>query len=98
MITCDESKIRFREFIKDYESLKTQDVSESDTRSKLIDRMLINVLGWDEKDIVREGHVDSGYYDYKISIAGLSYIIEAKRHFNDFTSDALSDASTLVTN
>ena len=85
MITCDESKSRFEDYKKDYESLKSQDISESDTRSKLIDRMLINVLGWDEKDIIREGHVDNGYYDYKVSIAGLTFIIEAKRQFVEFT-------------
>lgn len=84
MITCDESKIKFEKFIKDYESLVSQDISESDTRSKLIDRMLIDVLGWDEEDIVREGHVESGYFDYKVSIAGLTLIIEAKRQFVDF--------------
>ena len=84
MITCDESKIKFEEFIKDYESLVEQDFSESDTRSKLIDKMLIDVLGWDEVDIVREGHVESGYFDYKVSIAGLTLIIEAKRQFIDF--------------
>lgn len=85
MTTCDESKSKFEEFIKDYESLKSQDISESDTRSKLIDRMLINVLGWDENDIIREGHVDTGYYDYKVSIAGLTFIVEAKRQFVEFT-------------
>lgn len=83
MITCDDSKNKFSDFVKDYESYKSIDLSESDTRSKLIDRLLIDVLGWDEKDIVREGHVDSGYYDYKVSIAGLTFIIEAKRQFVD---------------
>lgn len=85
MITCDESKSKFEEFKKDFESLKSLDISESDTRSKLIDRMLISVLGWDEKDIIREGRVDKGYFDYKVSIAGLTFIIEAKRQFAEFT-------------
>lgn len=85
MITCDESKNRFSEFIKNYESYKAQDLSESDTRSKIIDQLLINVLGWDERDIKREGHVDSGYFDYRVSIAGLSFIIEAKKQSLEFT-------------
>ena len=84
MITCDESKNRFSEFIKNYESYKAQDLSESDTRSKIIDQLLINVLGWDERDIKREGHVDSGYFDYRVSIAGLSFIIEAKKQSLEF--------------
>lgn len=60
------------------------DISESDTRSKLIDNLFINVLGWTENDIMREGHVDSGYYDYKISIAGMTFIVEAKKQFVEF--------------
>lgn len=84
MTTCDESKKKFLEFTNEYQSLKSVDLSESDTRSKLIDKILIDILGWDEKDIIREGHVDSGYYDYKISIAGLTLIVEAKRQFMDF--------------
>ena len=78
-----KSKENFDEFVNNYETYKSINMSESDTRSKLIDTVLINVLGWDEADIIREGHVDSGYYDYKISIAGFSLIVEAKRQFND---------------
>lgn len=82
-ISFDDSKVRFDEFVNNYETYKSVNISESDTRSKLIDTVLIDVLGWDEADVRREGHVDSGYYDYKISIAGFSLIIEAKRQFND---------------
>ena len=82
-ITFDESKDHFDEFVNNYETYKSLNMSESDTRSKLIDTVLIDVLGWNEADIRREGHVDSGYFDYKISIAGLSLIIEAKRQYND---------------
>ncbi len=82
-ITFDESKERFDEFVNNYETYESINMSESDTRSKLIDTVLIDVLGWDEADIRREGHVDSGYFDYKISIAGFSLIIEAKRQYND---------------
>lgn len=82
-ITFDESKEHFDDFVNNYEKYKSINMSESDTRSKLIDTVLIDVLGWDEVDIKRESHVDSGYYDYKISIAGFSLIIEAKRQFND---------------
>ncbi len=82
-ITFDESKEHFDEFVNNYETYESINMSESDTRSKLIDTVLIDVLGWDEADIRREGHVDSGYFDYKISIAGFSLIIEAKRQYND---------------
>ena len=83
-ITFDKSKENFDEFVNNFEDYKSINLSESDTRSKLIDTILINVLGWDESDITREGHVDSGYYDYKVSIAGLCLIIEAKKQFIEF--------------
>ena len=83
-ITFEKSKENFDEFVRNFETYKTINMSESDTRSKLIDAVLINILGWEETDIVREGHVDSGYFDYRISIAGFSLIIEAKKQFNDF--------------
>lgn len=81
----DLAKERFLEFIERYDSFKSEDLTESDTRSKLIDFILIDVLGWSETDISREGHIDSGYYDYKISIAGFNMVLEAKRQFKDFT-------------
>lgn len=59
-ITFDESKDHFDEFVNNYETYKSLNMSESDTRSKLIDTVLIDVLGWNEADIRREGHVDSG--------------------------------------
>lgn len=83
-ITFEKSKENFDEFVKNFEAYKECNMSESDTRSKLIDAVLIDILGWNETDIKREGHVDCGYYDYKISIAGFCVIIEAKKQFNDF--------------
>lgn len=55
-ITFEKSKENFDEFVNNYETYKSINMSESDTRSKLIDTVLINVLGWDEADIIREGH------------------------------------------
>ncbi|NVJ63787.1 MAG: hypothetical protein HWD84_06105 [Flavobacteriaceae bacterium] len=80
----DQTNQKFEEFVKEYEKFKSHDLSESDTRSKLIDFLLLNVLGWSESDILREGHVDSGYFDYKISIPGVHFVIEAKKQFIDF--------------
>lgn len=83
-MNCDIAKTNFDNFIEQYELFRKQDLSESDTRSKLIDYLLINILGWEEKDIQREGHNVSGYYDYRISVAGFNIILEAKKQFNDF--------------
>ncbi len=60
--------------------------SEAETRAKLIDPLFKEVLGWDEDDIVREEHVDSGFLDYKFSIGDLSkFILEAKKSGHSFT-------------
>ena len=84
MITIDEARSQFELYKQKYEEYKIQDLSEADTRSKLIDFLFINVLGWSESDIKREGHVNKGYYDYHFKIAGISFVIEAKRELNDF--------------
>jgi len=82
-MTIDESRTNFEVFLKDFEELRRQDFSESDTRSKIIDKLFIKILDWREEDIVREGHLESGYFDYKFSIPGFHLIVEAKRQIND---------------
>lgn len=85
MNTIDDAKMGIDQFLKSYESFKNEGLSESDTRSKVIDYVLINVLGWEEINIKREAYGDNGYYDYKLSIPGFSFVIEAKKQFVDFT-------------
>lgn len=84
MKNIEESKKTFQDYKKIYESYTKEDLTESDTRSKLVDYLFIDVLGWNEEDIRREGHVDSGYFYYKISIPGLYFNVEAKRKFSEF--------------
>lgn len=56
-------------------------LTESDTRSKLIDYMLKDVLGWQEENIVREERSveNNSYLDYKLSTNIPQIIIEAKK-------------------
>ena len=84
MTNIDESKKAFEHYKTVYQAYTKEDLTESDTRSKLIDYLLITVLGWNEEDIRRVGHVDSGYFDYKVSVPGLYFIVEAKRQFLEF--------------
>jgi len=54
--------------------------TEQDARFHIIDRILIEVLGWDRKGIRTEPHVDSGFVDYLISTGGRNrLVVEAKR-------------------
>lgn len=58
-------------------------VSETDTRIKLIDRVLKEVLKWPETMLSREDHIrgeKDGYSDYSLKVKGRPYIVvEAKR-------------------
>jgi len=59
--------------------------TESDTRIKIIDTLLIEVLGWQKADILTEEQAGKGFLDYKLSIDGLSkVIVEAKRDARGF--------------
>jgi predicted type IV restriction endonuclease len=54
--------------------------SEADTRVKVIDRILKEVLGWKENQISREDKVSAGFVDYKLSALDKpTLVIEAKR-------------------
>lgn len=70
------------EALEDVVSIEEQsmcDLSESDTRSKLIDKMLYS-LGWEEDSICREERcIESNtYLDYKLTTTTPFFIIEAK--------------------
>src|SRR5580700_7716988 len=61
-------------------------VSESDTRVKLIDRILTTVCGWLEEMMTREDHVESGFIDYALEVQTRRYVaVEAKRQDVAFT-------------
>jgi hypothetical protein len=83
-LSIDEAFENFSSIKSEIDSFIQEDINESDTRSKLIDNVLFNILGWNESDVTREGKVDSGYFDYKVSISGFHFIIEAKRNFKEF--------------
>lgn len=54
--------------------------SEQDTRLKVINRILTEVLGWPLESITTEEQAGKGYIDYKLSIGGRArLIVEAKR-------------------
>lgn len=61
-------------------------VSEADTRANLIDKMLVQVLGWPEASISREEHVDRGFIDYSLQVQTRNYVaVEAKKEGTAFT-------------
>lgn len=84
MVNIDQSRIEFDQFRNNFQNYKSADLSETDTRSKLIDFLIINILGWLEDNILREGFTKDGFYDYLIGIPGFKFVVEAKRNFIDF--------------
>jgi len=75
----------FFKWLVDIEKFDEVGMSESDTRSKLIDSLFLEVLGWDEEQIVREEYVKStGFYDYLFQSGQNKFILEAKKMEVDF--------------
>jgi energy-coupling factor transporter ATP-binding protein EcfA2 len=80
-VNIDSAKERFDLLLQE---LKAPDGvpldTEQDARIHLIDRILIEVLGWDRSGIHTETHVESGYTDYLLSVDSRTRIVvEAKR-------------------
>jgi len=65
-------------------SIESEDWTEADTRSKFIDTILIDCLGWTEADIRRERSSDGLRLDYLLSVTRPVLVLEAKRAAFDF--------------
>jgi ABC-type hemin transport system ATPase subunit len=81
-MNIDESKARAARLLtEELPTYVSEDWSEADTRSKLIDAVLIEVLGWNEPTIKREPHVakPKGYIDYLLHTSRVAYVVEAKK-------------------
>ena len=81
----DKALSRFLEL--DFSSYDPEKLSESDTRSKFIDQLLIGCMGWSEENISREEHCSesSTFLDYKLSTNIPMLIVEAKKSSIDFS-------------
>lgn len=67
------------------EFLHQDGLNESETRSKVIDPLFKNVLGWSESNISREDHINEiGYYDYIFKSNKSEFVLEAKKEYTIF--------------
>lgn len=84
---ADDAFERFCEFVRENALFHSgsEDLSESDTRAKLIDPVFKSVLGWQEADIRREEPSGEGYADYVLGADYPHLHIEAKRIRPRFT-------------
>ena len=81
-MTIDDAKSEFSGACKDWlaDTVK-QPLSETDTRCKAIDYVLLDVLGWSESNIKREEKLveTTKYIDYVLSTVRPMLVVEAKR-------------------
>lgn len=99
MVIC----LRYEDSILNYEKIVQEikkygkSLSEADTRCKIIDKIIVECLGWDELDIRREEHVNRGYIDYVMRVNGSGLIVEAKKIEIGFELPAGIDNSSRLT-
>lgn len=87
MADIDASLNALLKIINEFQSFceKEGKVSETDTRVKLIDRVLVDVCGWPEANLKREYHSDSGFSDYILNVHGKALVtVEAKNEGETF--------------
>ncbi|MFZ1831071.1 MAG: hypothetical protein WAW42_20385 [Candidatus Competibacteraceae bacterium] len=74
---------KINDLVKIYTKLKLHDANEAETRKKLIDKIIEDLLGWNNDDISYEERVSEDgkttYADYIIKTVDVSILIEAKR-------------------
>lgn len=76
----ERAKEKFDQLLKIWDGNKENIETEQDVRFQVIDRMLVEVLGWDYDDISTEKHTDSAYIDYLIHSGGRNrFVVEAKK-------------------
>ena len=81
-ITLSEGRTKFDRLLTECRST-TVDWNEAETRSKFIDRLLVECLGWPQTQIALERHKDGQIADYLLGVP-ISIIWEAKRKGNHF--------------
>ena len=78
--TADDGLRALREHADELARWQNSALNESDTRSKIIDVLLLQVLGWDEASITREDRTVNGRYrDYVVQNERTAFVLEAKR-------------------
>jgi hypothetical protein len=87
MPTYEQNAESFEKILMDFGENPDPTFTEADTRSKIIDRILRESLGWPETGpfIRREEHIHEGYIDYTLQSGENFLIVEAKRTGKSFS-------------
>lgn len=76
----------------DMEEALGDDVNEADTRYRIINRLISNVLGWPAQHVHAEEKSEDGFMDYRVGAPGAQFVLEAKRTGVDFALPHASGA------
>lgn len=80
MEPIDAAHARFSDLVKEVGSYIHSVDTEADTRLKVIDRILMEVLLWPHREIYAEAKADTGFADYGLAVdSRMRLIVEAKR-------------------
>ncbi|GAB6553260.1 hypothetical protein ACQVSN_07095 [Bacillus mobilis] len=79
-----ESLKKWEEIKDELEKFQETELKETDARCKIIDPLLINVFGWNEKCITREDKIPAGFMDYYCQSEANEFVLEAKSTKIDF--------------
>lgn len=78
------------EILKNFKGIHLESGNEAATRLRVIDRVLKEVLLWNDEDIKPEEHVtedgNTTYADYILKTANIALVVEAKKAGADFKS------------
>lgn len=91
MEPIDAAFEKFRELKIEIDSYSDSIFTEQDTRVKVIDRIVLEVLNWPLAELATESQAGTGFIDYKFSHNGLArLIVEAKRDGRELGATALT--------
>src|SRR5687768_8704575 len=92
----ESAHANLRDLISRIKSEKWTLDTEQDTRLKLINNILIDVLGWSLGNISAEPHVTEGDIDYRIHTGGNNQLVgEAKKSSTRLVTSAKPETSIL---
>jgi hypothetical protein len=79
-MAMDLASEKFLALQKEFEAEKTRIKTEQDARFQVVDRMLLEVLGWPRALIKTEPHISEGYIDYLLTDGDRNLmLVEAKK-------------------
>jgi KaiC/GvpD/RAD55 family RecA-like ATPase len=93
--SSDDCFKAFESIVADQNQFSLETQTESDTRARLISRILRDALDWPDTHVSREEYANPGFMDYVLSLQRRVLVIEAKKSGDSFQLP--SDVSTAET-